>query len=125
MLKSIWRSAAALFAVAAIASPAACQVSQKVVFLRAMSRAGKRVYFAAESVDLKSIRRFELANTAKVRLFFPRPPYGHLEQRYVTQKRFLDLFMRKDKKQPQPASFKSPFVITVKNQTITSIAQRP
>ena len=89
-----------------------------------MFRDGKRVYFAVESADLKTIRRFELAGTAKIRLFFPKPPYGKYEPRYVTVRRLADLFSGKVTKPPQPLTFKSPFLMTVRGAKIVLLEQR-
>jgi hypothetical protein len=89
-----------------------------------MSRQGKRIFFATESVDFKTVRRFELASSARIRLYFPSLPYGNLEQRRVTYQRFVALFTRKDKRQPQPVTFKSPFIIAIRNQRITELTQK-
>ena len=122
MSRSIWRS---VWLIVALLLPvgAICQET-KIVYLRAMSREGKRVYFATESADLKTIRRLELAGTARVRLYFPRPPFGKLERKPATAARFVALFARKDKKFPQPVTLQSPFTITVRGHKITSLEQR-
>ena len=105
-------------------SAASAQVEWKKVFIRGMSREGKRVFFATETANLGIIRRFEVSRSPRIRLYFPRPPFGKLEQRSVSLKRFMDLIMRKDKKQPQPTTLKTPFVITLRGQKITAIDQR-
>ena len=128
MSKSTWLKSLVililLLSAGMTSSAASVQVEWKKVFIRGMSREGKRVYFATETANLGIIRRFEVSRSPRIRLYFPRPPYGNMEQRSVTLKRFMDLFMRKDKKRPQPTSLKTPFLITLRGQRITAIDQR-
>ena len=116
----IWLS---LVLLAGVSGSVTGQTSTKSVYLRGMFRDGRRVFFAVESADLKTIRRYELASTARIRLYLPRPPYGRYEPRYVTVRRFTDLFSGKDKKPPQPLTLKSPFQMTVRAGKIVSLAQ--
>jgi hypothetical protein len=116
----IWLSLALL---AGVSVSAMGQTSTKTVYLRGMFRDGKRVFFAVESAELKTIRRYQLASTARIRLYLPRPPYGKYEPRYVTVRRFTDLFSGKDKRAPQPLTLKSPFTMTVRAAKIVSLAQ--
>ena len=99
------------------------QSSTKVVYLRGMFRDGKRLFFAVESPDLKTIRRFELNGTAKISLLFPKPPFGRYVHRNVTTRRFADVFSGKDRKEPQPLTLKSLFQASFRAAKITSLTQ--
>ena len=96
----------------------------KSVYLRAMGREGNRIFFVTETADLKTLRRFEAAETAKVSLYFPKPPFGKMEPKSVPFRRFVALYMRKDKKPPQPAALSGLFTITLRRQRITAFEQR-
>lgn len=124
MSKSTWLKLGAFLLLLVIAESAAGQTTWKTVYLRAMSREGKRIYLAVETADLRTIRRFEVSRNARVRLYFAKPPFGNLEQRTVTVKRFVAIFTRKDRKPPQPTTLKGPFLITLQGQKITAIEQR-
>jgi hypothetical protein len=88
-----------------------------------MARQGKRVHFVVETADLGTLRRFEMAESARIRLYFPRPPFGKLEERYVTRQRFISLFAGHDKKQPQPTKLTTRFLMTVRNSKIAALRQ--
>ena len=125
MSKSTWLSLGS-FTIALLSLVSATPAENtKLVFIRALAREGRRVYVTTETVDLHTIRRFEVTSSARIRLQFPRPPYGNLEFRTVTLNRFIALYGGKDKKKPQPTTLKSPFSITLRGQKITAIQQQP